>query len=123
MTEQIKHEADVFAEELIKHKIANHDIFVKEEVKKEIVSVYTAGAKKATKICNEYYQNELYDLYKDYEKRLDGLKGELADAKDIIRELVKNSPDTYSGTNIELQQKKMFAFQNVVNKAEAFLKE
>lgn len=118
MTEQIKHEADVFAEELIKHKIANHDIFVKEEVKKEIVSVYTAGAKKATKICNEYYQNELYDLYKDYEKRLDGLKAELADAKEIIRELSKYVSDSkwyVQNGYVELQKE-------LVAKAETFLK-
>ena len=47
----------------------------------------------------------------------------LEEAKDIISELVKNSPDTYSGTNIEVQQRKMFAFQNATLKAEQFLKE
>ena len=78
MTEQIKHEADVFAEKLIKQKMANHDVFVKEEVKKEIVSVYTAGAKKATKMCNEYYQNELDEVYKDYAKRLEAQKETIA---------------------------------------------
>ena len=49
------------------------------------------------------------------------LKKQLTEAKEMFRELIKNSPDTYSGTNIELQQKKMFAFQNAVNKAEAFI--
>lgn len=53
----------------------------------------------------------------------DGYIAGATEAKEIIKELVKNSPDTYSGTNIELQQKKMFAFQNAVNKVEAFLKE
>lgn len=43
--------------------------------------------------------------------------------KDIIRQLIANAPNTYSGTNIELQQKKMFSFQNAVNKAKQFLKE
>lgn len=54
--------------------------------------------------------------YKECDKKLD-------DAKSIIESLLKNRPDTYSGTNIELQQKKMFAFQNAVEQAYALLKE
>ena len=49
------------------------------------------------------------------------LAKENKELQEIIRELIKNRPDTYSGTDIELQQKKMFAFQNAVNKAEAFI--
>ena len=44
-------------------------------------------------------------------------------AKDIIKRLISNAPDTYSGTNIELNQSKMFAFQNAVNEGIDFLKE
>ena len=43
--------------------------------------------------------------------------------KQLLKTIIDNAPNTYSGTNIELQQKKMFAFQNAINKAEAFLKE
>lgn len=46
---------------------------------------------------------------------------QLINAKEIMQKLITNAPDTYSGTNIELQQKKMFTFQDAVNKAEAFL--
>lgn len=46
-----------------------------------------------------------------------------SEAKEIIKQLIDNAPNTYSGTDIELQQKKMFSFQNAVNKAEQFLKE
>ena len=41
----------------------------------------------------------------------------------LIKLLIENRPDTYSGTNIERQQQKMFRFQNAVNKAEQFIKE
>ena len=47
---------------------------------------------------------------------------QLSKAKEIMQKLIANAPDTYSGTNIELQQKKMFTFQDAVNKAEQFLK-
>ena len=46
---------------------------------------------------------------------------QLAKAKEIMQKLITNAPNTYSGTNIELQQKKMFSFQDAVNKAEKFL--
>ena len=49
------------------------------------------------------------------------LKYNLTKAKEIMQKLIANAPDTYSGTNIELQQKKMFSFQDAVNKAEQFL--
>lgn len=45
---------------------------------------------------------------------------QLTKAKEIIQQLIANAPNTYSGTNIELQQKKMFSFQDAVNKAEQF---
>ena len=45
------------------------------------------------------------------------------EAREIIRQLIANAPNTYSGTDIELQQKKMFSFQDAVNKAEQFIKE
>lgn len=43
--------------------------------------------------------------------------------KALLRELLDNRPDTYSGTDIDLQQKKMFAFQRAVMQAETILKE
>lgn len=61
-------------------------------------------------------------------KQIDNLKAivkydQLIKAKEIIQQLIANAPNTYSGTNIELQQKKMFSFQDAVNKAEQFLEE
>jgi len=56
-----------------------------------------------------------------YEKDLIDLNENLIEAKEIMQKLIANAPDTYSGTNIELQQKKMFSFQDAVNKAEQFL--
>ena len=47
----------------------------------------------------------------------------IADAVQIIRELVENSPDTYSGTDIDLQQKKLFRYQAAVSKAMDFVEE
>lgn len=58
-----------------------------------------------------------------YEKDLIDFNENLTEAKEIMQKLIANAPDTYSGTNIELQQKKMFSFQDAVNKAEQFLKE
>lgn len=49
------------------------------------------------------------------------LREKLTDAKEIIRQLIANAPNTYSGTNIELRQKKMFSFQDAVNKAGQFV--
>ena len=47
----------------------------------------------------------------------------LAESKEVIKALIENSPDTFSGTNIEKQQSKMFKFQNAVNQARQFLEE
>jgi len=41
--------AEEYAEKLIRHKMANHDIFVKEKAKEEIVNVYIAGYNEAKK--------------------------------------------------------------------------
>lgn len=112
---QIKQLADEHAEKLIKHKMANHDIFVKEEAKKEIISVYTAGAKKATKICNDYYQNELDNLYKDYAKRLDELREENGQAKEIIKNLL-SAYTSYADSFDDRDN-------GIVAEAEQFLKE
>ena len=63
--------------------------------------------------CRVYLQHEELQMYIH----------QLTTAKEIMQKLIANAPDTYSGTNIELQQKKMFAFQNAINKAEQFLSE
>lgn len=44
-----------------------------------------------------------------------------AEARELLERLIANAPNTYSGTDIELQQKKMFSFQDAINKAEQFL--
>ena len=46
--------------------------------KDDIKSAYTAGLREATKECNEYYQNELDEVYKDYAKRLEAQKETIA---------------------------------------------
>ena len=71
-------------------------------------------------LCEGERCEELVDLMSLVEKREsdDGIKT----AKDIIERLVTNAPDTYSGTNVELQQSKMFAFSNALNEACDFLK-
>ena len=48
-------------------------------------------------------------------------KEDVCELKQLLKTIIDNAPDTYSGTNIELQQKKMFTFQNAINKAEAFI--
>jgi hypothetical protein len=42
--------------------------------------------------------------------------------KDIIVRLIANQPDTYSGTDIEFNQKKMFKFSKAVSDAQDYLK-
>lgn len=63
--EQIKQMADEHAEKLIKHKMATHDIFVKEKAKEEIMSVYIAGATEVTKVLQEQIEKmkELLNRY------------------------------------------------------------
>lgn len=81
-------------------------------------------------ICKE--NAELKENYKkrgdiiislERQLRLNIHSDNLTNAKEIMQKLIANAPDTYSGTNIELQQKKMFSFQDAVNKAEQFLNE
>lgn len=63
------------------------------------------------------FQEMSYDtLRRNYYK----LKNE---SVELIKALIENHPDTYSGTDIEKQQQKMFRFQNAVNKAEQFIQE
>lgn len=47
----------------------------------------------------------------------------LTTAKEIIRELIDNAPNVYSGRNMEEQQKKCFSFYNAIIKAKQFIKE
>lgn len=58
-----------------------------------------------------------------YEDLFEENRLQISKAKEIMQKLIANAPDTYSGTNIELQQKKMFSFQNAVNKAMQFIRE
>lgn len=55
--EQIEQKAEKYAEELIKHKMAKHDIFVKEEAKKEIMDIYIAGAKENGAVWHDLRKN------------------------------------------------------------------
>lgn len=68
-------------------------------------------------------KNEPCSVYVSYKDRITKQNLQLNEAKEIIQNLIADKPDTYSGTNIELLQKKMFSFQKAVNEAEQFLKE
>ena len=62
MTEELKQKAEGYAETLIKQKMANHDIFVKEEAKREIMNVYIAGATELQEIMKKNLVSELKEL-------------------------------------------------------------
>ena len=49
------------------------------------------------------------------------ITGKLLKLENIVRTLIDNAPNTYSGTDIEKQQRKMFAFQKAINEAEELL--
>lgn len=72
-------------------------------------------------LCEGERCEELVDLMSLVEKRDSDDKIKLA--KDIIKRLINNAPDTYSGTDVDLQQSKLFAFQNAVNEGMDFLQE
>ena len=78
---------------------------------------------------NKFYSKETgticlrnpLDAFKDgAEFGCNKAKGEI---KELLKTLIKNCPDTYSGTDAVLSQKKMFRFQDTINKIELFLKE
>lgn len=83
---------------------------------------------------NDYYQKEnkqlnekentvhtLDVLHKEVVRKYGEVNDQLNKVKEIMQKLIDNAPNTYSGTSIELQQKKMFSFQDAVNKAEQLL--
>ena len=72
-------------------------------------------------LCEGERCEELVDLMSLVEKRDSDDKIKVA--KDIIKRLIQNAPDTYSGTDVMLQQSKMFAFQAASVDAYDFLKE
>ena len=63
--------------------------------------------------CNDSLQDLLSDDIKTLEQ--------LIKVKEIIKGLIKNAPNTYSGTDIMKQQSMMFRYQDYVNRAEQFL--
>jgi predicted nuclease with TOPRIM domain len=71
---------------------------------------------KAGKNANE---DEILELRKD-KMRLEKNNIRL---KFIIKRLLANRPDTYSGTDVETNQIKMFAFSSAVDDAIEYLKE
>lgn len=65
-------------------------------------------------------QSMSYDkLNREYYKKVRQLK----EVRELLKALLENCPDTYSGTDVMKQQNKMFKFQNTVNKVEEFLEE
>jgi hypothetical protein len=114
--------AEGFEKELEKERKIN------EEIKARFVKCNTCTDEMKSKclmftenLCEGERCEELVDLMSLVEKKDSDDKMKLA--KDIIKKLVSNAPNTYSGTDIGLQQRKMFAFHNAVNEAEDFLKE
>lgn len=83
------------------------DVLEKENVELRKKNIYLQDA-----LTMQIYTNKTNEEISDKQ---------LTEAKEIMQKLIANAPNTYSGTNIELQQKKMFSFQDAVNKAEQFL--
>lgn len=124
--EKFKHYINTTVENLEKELKNEHKI--NEEIKARFVKCNTCTQEMKDKclmftenLCEGERCEELVDIMSLVEKRESDDKLKLA--KDIIKRLLSNAPNTYSGTDIELQQSKMFAFHNAVNEAEDFLKE
>lgn len=90
-------EAEEYAEKQIRHKMARHDIFVKEKAKEEIMEGYLAGAEPREKRIEELEteNNKLLDVINnqdvkiaDLEKQLEQTKGKLKKARNIIKHLL-----------------------------------
>ena len=80
-------EAEEYAEKQINHKMARHDIFVKEEAKKEIMEVYLAGA--------EPRENRIAEL----EKEKAVLETRIERAKECMKKLlfiINSDPANYN---------------------------
>lgn len=73
--------------------------------------------------CSVGNFGELQNRLEEEQRKNNGLSDNLDKAKELLQKLITNAPDTYSGTNIKLQQKKMFSFQDARNKAERFISE
>ena len=102
----------------------------RKESKDRITKVIKVWSAEEETIHDEGFQKGAEFGYKLAHEEMDYLnkhwgngKDKANEAKEIIQKLIANAPNTYSGTDIELQQKKMFSFQDAVNKAEQFLKE
>lgn len=97
--------------------LKDHNIMINKELEKE-----NAELKSENQKWKDEWQEQVQKATDEgYARTLQTIQ--LSKAKEIIKKLIANAPDTYSGTNIELQQKKMFSFQDAVNKAEQFLKD
>ena len=101
---------------------------------KAIKKLLVTFAEQETKLLSEHIrelQNEngkLIDENKEYESearevniRFDNVIKQLEELREIIKGLIKNAPNTYSGTDIMKQQSMMFRYQDYVNRAEQFL--
>ena len=77
--------------------------------------IYT-GEVVISRVCRTAaeYIKELENNLQDCQERTNQLT-------DLIRLLIKNRPDTYSGSDIEGNQRKMFAFNSAVQSALKFL--
>ena len=72
-------------------------------------------------IGEEERYNEVTNIWKDGAKF--GYNKDKEQVESIIKRLVENKPDTYSGTDAMINQKKMFAFSRAVDDAIEYLKE
>lgn len=73
--------AKQYAEKQIKHKMAKHDIFIKEKAEEEIMKVYLAGAK----------ETEM-EFEKSLLEKGVCLQSDLDEAKEIIKEYMRFEP-------------------------------
>ena len=124
--EKFKHYVNTTVQNLVKE--LKNERKINEEIKARFVKCNTCTQEMKDKclmftenLCEGERCEELVDIMSLVEKRESDDRLKLA--KDIIKKLVSNAPDTYCGTDIELQQSKMFAFSNALNEACDFLKE
>lgn len=80
-------------------------------VRNNIEAIY--GEAVVTVIKRAFSAAFLIATHKAEEKQSDETK----ELKEVLKVLLENRPDTYSGTDINAQQRKMFAFQSAVNRA------
>ena len=107
--------AKQYAEKQIKHKMAKHDIFIKEKAEEEIIKVYLAGAK----------ETEM-EFEKSLLEKGVCLQSDLVEAKEIIKFAMERIKKIVCEERCDFVNKEFFcdgcSYGKWIAKAEAFLK-